>query len=302
MYYIIYGLLYLISLLPFFILYRISDLAFTVIYYFIGYRKKVVFNNLDIAFPEKTKEEKIKIAKGFYRNFTDTFIETIKLLSISKKSFSKMAEINLDEAIRLANKGKSIQFHAGHQFNWELANWMIAEKMPIPFVGVYMKINNKAINKIFYDLRAKKGTVLVSVQEFKNKMHQLLNKQYSIGLAADQNPGVPSNAYWLNFFNRPAPFVTGPDKAAIKNNTAVIFVRLIKIKRGKYKFETTVLSEEGSALKEGELTLIYRDVLEETIRNHPDNYLWSHRRWKWDFQNDYESRWIDKQPPQFIKK
>ncbi len=297
MYYLVYGLLYLISLLPFFILYRISDFAYFIVYYIMGYRKSVVMNNLDIAFPEKTKKEKIRIAKTFYKNFTDTFIETIKLLSISKKAFSNMAEMNLDEAIRLAKSGKSIQFHAGHQFNWELANWIIADKMPIPFVGVYMKIKNAAIDKIFFDLRSRKGTVLVAAQEFKNKMHQLLNKQYCIGLAADQNPGVPSNAFWLNFFNRPAPFVTGPDKAAIRNNTAVIFIKLIKIKRGKYKFETQVLTENGAELKEGELTLLYRDVLEETIKQNPSNYLWSHRRWKWGYQKEFENRWIDKVSP-----
>ncbi len=297
MYYLVYGLFYLLSLLPFFIIYRISDFAYFIIYYIIGYRKKVVMSNLDIAFPEKSASEKKAIAKKFYKNFTDTFIETIKMLSISQKAFAKMVDINLDEAVALARKGKSVQFHAGHQFNWELANWIVADKMPIPFIGVYMKINNKAIDRIFYNMRSKTGTILVSVQEFKNKMHQLLNRQYSIGLAADQNPGVPANAYWLNFFNRPAPFVTGPDKAAIKNNTAVVFIRLIKVKRGKYKFDAEVLVENGADLKEGELTLLYRDVLEDTIRKNPDNYLWSHRRWKWSYQDEYEKRWIDKNPP-----
>ncbi len=298
MYYIIYFLLYCFSLLPFFILYRFSDLAYFIMYYIVGYRKAVVMNNLTIAFPEKSEKEKIIIAKKFYKNLTDTFIETIKLISISKKAFNKMATIDLDASIELAKKGKSIQFHAGHQFNWELANWLIAEKMPIPFVGVYMKINNPAINKIFYDLRSKMGTVLVSAQEFKNKMHQLLSQQYCLGLAADQNPGNVTSAYWLNFFNKPTPFVTGPDKGALKNNTAVVFMKLIKIKRGQYRFETEVLFEDTTTLKEGEITLRYRDVLEDTIRKNPDNYLWSHRRWRWYFQQEeHASRWIDSNPP-----
>jgi KDO2-lipid IV(A) lauroyltransferase len=296
MYYIVYGFFYLISLLPFFILYRISDFAYFIIYHVVKYRRDVVMNNLQIAFPEKSLAEKKQIAKNFYKNFTDTFIETIKMISISDNAFNKMVESDLTEAIKLAETGKSIQFHAGHQFNWELANWVIAKDMPIPFIGIYMKIGSDAINKIFYNLRSKKGTILVSTHEFKNKMHALFNSQYCIGLAADQNPAHGYNAYWLNFFGKPAPFVTGPEKGAIKNNTAVIFMKLIKIKRGKYKFETEVLMDNVSNLKEGELTRLYRDKLEDTIRQNPDNYLWSHRRWKWTYKNDYAEKWIDEAP------
>ena len=286
----------MVSLLPFFILYRISDLVSFVLYHFVKYRRDVVFNNLNIAFPEKSKAEKTKIAKQFYRNITDTFIETIKLISLSKKNISKMADINLDEVIELAKKGKSIQFHGGHQFNWEIANLLVAQKMNIPFVGIYVKINNKAINKIFYDMRSKTGTILVATYEFKSRMHQLLNQQYSIGLAADQNAPNPHNAFWLNFFSKPAPFVTGPDKGAIKNNTAVVFVRLIKLKRGKYQFITQIVTEAAGNMKEGELTKLYRDFLEETISSQPDNYLWSHRRWKWNYEEQFESLWKDSAP------
>ena len=152
MYYIVYGLFYLISLLPLFILYRISDFAYFIIYYVVKYRRDVVKSNLQIAFPEKSDTEKIQIAKKFYKNFTDTFIETIKMISISDKAFNKMVESDLSQAIKMAETGKSIQFHAGHQFNWELANWIIARDMPIPFIGIYMKIGSPAINKIFYNV------------------------------------------------------------------------------------------------------------------------------------------------------
>ncbi len=301
MYYLIYSLLYLFSLLPFFILYKISDFAFFIMYYIVRYRKDIIFNNLNIAFPEKSTVEKTTIAKKFYKNITDTFIETIKLLSLSEKRFLQMAEMDLDEAIILAQKGKSIQFHGGHQFNWELANLLIAKKMSIPFIGVYVKISNKPLNRLFYDLRSKTGTILVATNEFKSRMHDLLKSQYSIGLAADQNAANPSKAFWLNFFNRPVPFVTGPDKAAIKNKTAVIFVKLLKVKRGKYKFISQVVTEDASTLKEGQLTLLYRDFLEETIRSQPENYLWSHRRWRWEYQEGYKQIWIDKVQPEIKK-
>lgn len=293
MYYIIYGLLYTISLLPFFILYGISDCIFFIIYYIVEYRKKVVFSNLDIAFPEKTKEEKILIAKKFYKNFLDTFLEAIKLLSISEKKFAKRATMDFTAIKNLIDKGKNVQIHSGHQMNWEYANWAVATQVSVPWIGVYMRINNKALDRIFYKLRNKEKTVLIAAQEFKNRAHACFKEQYTIGLAADQNPGVPAVSYWLNFFNRPAPFVTGPDKGARKNNTAVVFIRFVKLKRGYYRFDTEVITEHGASLEEGKLTLLYRDFLEKTIRLNPDNYLWSHRRWKWPYKAEYKEKWID---------
>jgi KDO2-lipid IV(A) lauroyltransferase len=301
MYYIIYPLLYGISLLPYFILYGVSDFLFFIAYYIAGYRKKVVFANLEIAFPEKTPKEKTSIAKKFYRNLIDTFIETIKLLSISEKQFKARAVMDFTAVKDLIDKGKSVQLHSGHQMNWEYGHWAVATQVTIPWVGVYMRINNKSLDRIFYKIRNKEKTVLVAVQEFKTRAHSCFKKQYTLGLAADQNPGVPSSAYWLNFFNRPAPFVTGPDKGARKNNTAVVFFRFVKIKRGYYRFDSEVIIENGNELKEGELTLKYRDFLEDTIRKNPDNYLWSHRRWKWEYKAEYEKLWIDTCSPPMMQ-
>ena len=239
-------------------------------------------------------EERKKIASRFYKNLVDTFIETIKLLSISEKSFNKRAFVDIDKCNALAKKGLNIQFQSGHQMNWEYINWAFAKKMQIPFVGVYMKISNKSLDKIFYNLREKFGTVLVAANEFKERKHQVFCSAYSLALAADQNPGSPDHAYWLYLFSKPTPFVTGPDKGARKNESAVVFVKFVKVKRGYYRFEPTILTENAASLKEGELTLLYRDFLEKTIREHPDNYLWSHRRWKCCYKEEYAAQWIDR--------
>jgi len=270
-------------------------------YHVIGYRKKVVFGNLAIAFPEKTEAERKKIGKQFYKNLVDTFIETIKLLSISEKEFNKRSVVNLDEVNALAQRGFNIQFMSGHQMNWEYVNWSVSKKLVIPFVGVYMKIENKALDKIFYNQRQKFGTVLVAAQEFRARMHKVFSKQYSLALAADQNPGGPTHVYWLYFFSKAAPFVTGPDKGARRNKSAIVYVKFIKVKRGYYEFIPEIIIEDASTLKEGELTNIYRDYLEATIREYPDNYLWSHRRWKWEYKKEYEKWWIDGNPPPVIE-
>jgi len=296
MYYLLYGLLYLISLLPFFILYAISDFAYFIIYHIAGYRKAIVFSNLDIAFPEKTVVEKKEIARQFYKGFVDTFVEMIKLISISEKELMKRAEINMHECKTLIEKGLNIQFESGHQMNWELGNHIFSKNLQIPFVGVYMRIKNKAVDRLFYEQRKKFGTILIEASDFKMKIHQYFKNQYSIGLIADQNPGGPPYSYWLNFFGKPAPFVTGPDKGARRNNCAVVFVNLVRVKRGYYRYELTVITENAASFKDGQLTLLYRDFLEASIRKQPNNYLWSHRRWKWEYKPEYEKRWIDKVP------
>ena len=293
MYYILYGFLYLISLLPSFLLYGLSDLVAFILYRVAGYRKAIVEGNLAIAFPEKTEAERKVIASKFYRNLTDTFIESIQMLSMSDARIQKRATINGEAVRALEASGKNIQYHSGHQMNWEYGNYAVAKNSGIPFIAIYMRIKNKAVDRLFVKLRSRPGSVMIAAQDFKSRMHNVFNNQYAIGLVADQNPGVPSNAYWLNFFGRPTPFVTGPDKGARRNKVAVVFVKFTKIKRGYYHFHQEVITDDASSWTEGMLTRRYRDFLEQAIREQPENYLWSHRRWKWGWDNSYARRWID---------
>ena len=295
MYYIIYGAFYLFSLLPFFIIYHISDGVYALMYYVFGYRKKVVMNNLLIAFPEKTGRERKKIAKQFYHNLADTFMEIIKLLSISDKSFVKRCKGNFEIVNELASKGHSVQLHSGHQFNWEYGSLLMSKMITaVPYYAVYIPIENKAMNRLFLNLRQKYNARFIDATRFKATKEEIFSKPFSIALAADQNPGVPSNAYWQNFFNRPAPFSLGPESGAVKNNTAVVFVRSKKLKRGYYDCVCTVFTENGAATGAGDITRGFRDFLEQVIREEPDNYLWTHKRWKWGYKNEYENKWIDK--------
>ena len=287
MYYIVYGLFYALSLLPLRILFLISDFAYFILYYVTGYRRELVASNLQIAFPEKTGEERKKIAKQFYLNFTDTFIETIKMISISKKELEKRSECEIDYINELIEKGRNIHIMAGHQFNWEFANLVYATLLKIPFVGIYTPVNNKIFDKIFFKFRSKNGTIMMSAKDFKSKMHDVFSSQYILALAADQNPGNPAKAYWLNFFGKPAPFVMGPAKGAVRNNTAVVFVGFEKVKRGYYKFHIVPITENGAEHTPEELTIMYKNVLEDTIRKNPSNYLWSHRRWRHGWKEGY---------------
>ena len=247
-----------------------------------------MLRNLLIAFPEKTEKERYLIAKKFYHNLIDTFIEALKFISISKKQIQRRATCDFSLMNELTDKGYNVHIMAGHQFNWEFGNAIAAMTLKAPWVGIYMPISNKALDRIFYNFRKRYGTILISATEFKKNIdHPAFSKQYTLGLAADQNPGDPTNAYWMNFFGHPAPFVTGPAKGAVKNNTAVAMVGFSKIKRGHYYFWSELIAEQGSDHTPQELTIIYKKVLEKIILKDPSNYLWSHRRWKFEWKPEY---------------
>ena len=292
MYYVIYGFLKLLSFLPLPVLYLLSDFVYFMLVYVFKYRKTVVLGNLKIAFPEKTDDERIEIMKDFYHNFCDTFIEMIKMLSWSKEEILKRFKGNPDLINQWKGKEQSIQLITGHYFSWEMANLGFSAVFNIPFVVVYMPVKNKPVNEVIKKLRSKNGTVLIPATDFKNQLREILKKQYILVLVGDQNPGIPKKAYWTNFFTKPAPFVKGPEKGAKQNNTILVYADFYKIKRGYYQFDLELVTTNPGEFKEGELTKILVKKVEESIRKRPANYLWSHRRWKHEWKEEYRNLWI----------
>jgi KDO2-lipid IV(A) lauroyltransferase len=287
MYYIVYGLLWLISLLPMRVLYFISDLLYGLIFYIFKYRRDVVMKNLSIAFPGKSEKEKLIIAKKFYHNLVDTFIETIKMISASYAFIEKRFTANVELINDYYESGRSVQIHLGHNFNWEWGNSLLATKTPFKLLVVYMPITNKVLEKLFYKLRSRTGTVLLRATNMKEDFIPYRSTQYLLGLAADQNPGHPMSAWWFNFFDRPTPFVKGPARAAIANDTVVLFAFIHKPKRGHYKTVLSLMTEEPQKFTETELTQQFVHQLENVIKEYPEMWLWSHRRWKWEWKPEY---------------
>lgn len=284
MYFIIYSVFYLVSLLPWRVLYFISDCIAFLLQKVIKYRVDVVHQNLDIAFPHKPQVEKKKIATEFYQQFTDSFMETIKLLSVSTKTFEKRFTSNVEVLNSLYASGQNVQLMAGHFFNWEFANWGVAKYSTYPFLAVYMPLKNKFFNQLILDMRSRYGSIMIPATNFRNQFHQYAkNGRYALALAADQNPGNPLSAYWVPFFGKPTPFVKGPEKGAKLNNTAQVFVHFYRTKRGYYHTQYEVMTTSPNYFKDGLLTAQYVKMLEEKIKQYPANYLWTHRRWKYAF-------------------
>ncbi len=167
MYYIIYPILYLLSLLPFFILYGISDFFAFIMRSVIRYRRDVILDNLQIAFPEKSEEERKKIAREFYQCFADSFVEMLKFLSISKKEMFKRTSGTYDIINRLLAEGKNVNLLCGHQFNWEYANLLYSAKLDVPFVTIYHALRNKTSDRIMLKIRSRFGAVYETINNLK---------------------------------------------------------------------------------------------------------------------------------------
>jgi KDO2-lipid IV(A) lauroyltransferase len=268
-------------------MYLIGDGFYLLVYYVIGYRKKVVFQNLLMAFPEKTEKERIRIAKDFYHNLIDTFLEAIKLISISEKELKRRLDTDYHLLNNYMDKGRSVQIMLGHFFNWEVGNLAFSTSMKYPFVVVYMPIKNKTLEKIFYRMRSKFGTRLLKATRFKEEFTPYVGKQYSLILVGDQNPGDPFKSYWTKFFGQKTPFVKGPEKGARLYDNTVFFCSIHKVKRGYYRADIKLFTEDPRSLPEGEITREMAAFIEDNVRRHPANYLWSHRRWKHAWKPEY---------------
>lgn len=283
MYYITYGFFYLLSLIPWTIMYLIADAFYGLVYYGFGYRKAIVMKNLLIAFPEKTEAERIRIAKDFYHNFIDMIFETIKMFSISNKELKRRFSANPEVLNDLYDSGQNVQLECGHFFNWEIINLNIGLVSRYPFIGVYQPLSNKVMDRMMLKMRQKNGTILIPASDFKNNFHDYVEDRYAMGLAADQNPPSEFKAHWVNFFGRLTPFVVGPEKGAKEKNTAVVFGHFYKVKRGYFRVDLEVITTTPNNYEPGRLTQIFAEHVERAVRKKPANYLWSHRRWKWEF-------------------
>ena len=298
MYYLVYGLLYLISLIPMWLLFGLCDGIAFLLYTVIRYRRPVVMANLRRAFPEKTEAERRRIARRFYRNFTDNFIETVKLLSASRRWMEKHFVIDNPELLDYYyDQGRKLQVHLGHCFNWEIANAVMPLCTRYTCLVAYMPVENKTFERLVLKLRSRTGTVLLPATRMSKSIIPYRNQPYMLVLVADQAPGGPENTYWMNFFGQPTAFIRGPERGARIADIPVVFARFYKPRRGYYRAELITIAEHPGALREGELTKRYRTMLEDSIRSQPAGWLCSHKRWKIAWREELSSFWVDEEAP-----
>lgn len=280
MYYLVFIILYAVSLLPLSVLYLIADFFYFLIYYVTGYRKAIVFDNLKHAFPQKTDAELIAIRKQFYKSFCDQWIETLKLLSMSERQLKKRFTGNWEVFQQLGKEGKNTYVILGHTFNWEWGNVVCQYHTAQQYAGVYLPLTNTIFDRLMLHIRTRSGAWLISMKALKTGLSKLKSTQYILALAADQNPSVVEVAEWLPFMNREAPFFRGPEQMARRAKAAVVFGGIQKVKRGYYHIHLERFCDDASTTNSGDILKAYVHFLENQLNEHPENWLWTHRRWK----------------------
>lgn len=294
---ILFQILVLFSKLPLKILYAFSDVFFFLNYYIIGYRKKVVYNNLRNSFPEKSDAELKKIQKKFFRNFTDFLIETLKMFTISKKTSLEITSYKGIDLFEKAYKNKqNIIVLSGHNFNWEFATIV---KVFIPqenYYPIYRKLQSEFWDEKVRESRERFGAKLLESKLVMRTVLQEKNDGNSVYcFLADQTPHQNNIQFGVNFLNQPTPVFTGYNRISNKNNMMVLYADINKIKRGKYLIHfKEILPENETGFEDDELVVKFNKILENTIRKHPENWLWTHKRWKYAHVLDAEKMYHGK--------
>jgi len=281
-YILVYPIIWLLSNLPFRILYIISDGIYLLVYYIIGYRKNVVFNNLKLSFPEKTDKELVQISKKFYKHFIDVFIEMIKSFTVSKEAIYKRYKYpNIDFFTELYKDGKSVVLVGSHYANWE---WIMSVDSFVSYKGyaAYTRVNNKYFNKKILTSRTKFGTSLVQtskiIAEIKN--NQKNNIQAMYGLLSDQSPQLKKTFYWSEFLGVKVPIHTGAEMLAKRYDLNMVFMDVKKVKRGYYETTFSLITNNATKFEDYQLTDIFLEKVEKQIRTKPEFYFWTHKRFK----------------------
>jgi KDO2-lipid IV(A) lauroyltransferase len=279
-----FGLVYPISRLPFFLVYRLSDILFLILFYLIRYRRHTVYQNIKNAFPKYSPKACEKVSIGFYRHFCDLIVESLKLFTIREKNArDRMVYKNIELIEQLFKKQKNIVLMGGHYGNWELLAITINHVLPHQCKALYTPLRNSFWEEKMKHSRSRFGLHMVSIKkilseskEKKEKFNPLLCTIYG----SDQWPRKPEKAYWTSFLNQDTGFQRGAEKFARKNNEAVVFGKISKVRRGHYETEFSLITEEPTLEENNFIMESYKDMLEAQIKRTPAYYLWSHKRWK----------------------
>lgn len=282
-YYLLLPLIYLISLSPKWLLYRISDFFYFIMFYILGYRRKVIYKNLKNSFPEKTEAELQVLVKEYYSYLCDLFLETIKTITMDESYVHKCVKFNNIELLNdLYDQGKSVILVMGHFGNWELAGPCFSLNCKHQLNVVYKPLSNKKFEALFSKTRTKFNTKIIPMSNTLRAMSANRKTIDATALIADQSPGNSSTGYWIPFLNQETLVFTGPEKMGKMFDYPIVYIQIQRMRRGFYEITPTLLFKNSKETADHEITNTFFKRLEEDIHQSPVTWLWSHRRWKYD--------------------
>lgn len=270
-----------ISLLPYPLLYGLSDFFFFLLYYVIPYRKKVVMRNLAMALPHLSEKERKQVSKKFYHHFCDLVVESLKNFSIThEQSQKRMRTVNPELLNQFAEKGQPVILAGGHFNNWEL--WAVAAAHPLKhkMVAIYKRLNNAYFDAKMRSTRSKFGLNLISTRETSDYFKNRETGNTVTVFAIDQSPADPKKSVWIEFMGLDTAAYYGAEKYAKELNRPVVYGVISKLRRGYYEMTYQVVVEHPQEMAHGEITQALHRVLEREIYRAPEYWLWTHKRWK----------------------
>lgn len=281
-YILVYPFIWMISRLNFTSIYLISDLLYYILYYIFSYRKKVVRKNLELAFPEKSKMERRRIERENFRNLTDIFLETFKSNNIKEKDLRERFKFKNPELLeKIYNNNQEVIVMCSHYCSWEWV-FVIEKITKFKINAIYKQLSNKYFDKWTKDRRSQYGANMITTKETYREVSRLskLKSLNFYGFASDQSPKKSKAVYWGNFLNNWVPIHTGAEIIAKKYNIAIVFMDVQKVKRGYYEASFSLITDKPNSFKKFELTEKYIELVEKQVRNKPEYYTWTHRRFK----------------------
>ena len=284
LYGLLYGVWFVLSLLPMRVHYVLSDLIYLVVYHLIGYRKPLVRRHLAESFPEKSGDERLRIERGFYHWFCDYLVETVKLLTISEQELKRRMVFKGTETVdEIVESGQSCAVYLGHYCNWEWITSLPFWVSPKAQCGqIYHALENPVFDRLFLRLRQRMGAVCIPMAETLRRLavYRQQQKPVVIGYISDQVPFWNNIHHWLDFLHHDTPVLTGTERLARSAGHAVFYMDVRRIRRGYYEAEFRLIARDPKQTKDYELTDAYFKMLEESVRRDPQCYLWTHNRWK----------------------
>jgi KDO2-lipid IV(A) lauroyltransferase len=274
-------ILLLLSLLPIQLLLIFARLLYYIVYYVIGYRKKVVRANLTNSFPKKTPAEILKIEKDFFKYLCDLIFEIIQLSSITEAELQKRVTFKgLEQLNAYFDRNESVLACTGHYGNWELGTLAMGLKLNCKTMVIYKPINNKIFEKWFLNFRTKYGNLFIAMRQTLRAIATHKNEATMLCFASDQSPTQHETAYFLPFLNQQTSALLGLEKIAKQTNRPIFYFKVSVVKRGYYQVDILPLCIEPAKTAEYEITNLQFSFLESIINEKPQYWLWSHRRWK----------------------
>ena len=281
--YILYVFIWLISFLPFRMLYVVADMNYVLLYYVFRYRRRVVRVNLCNSFPEKSLKEIVGIERKYYKHMADLTVELYKMWHMSEASIRKRCVFrNTELPQKYFDEGRSVIGVLGHYGNWE---WMSSYSLwenDADFLALYKPIRDKMTDRMMKEIRSRFGAVLVAKDDTLRVIarYRSEGRLFLAGFIGDQTPNVHNLNFWTRFLNQDTPVLLGTERIARKYDIPVVSVRMRKVKRGYYEVEFVDVCPHPAELEPGVLTEKHTRLLESFIREEPQYWLWSHKRWK----------------------